>query len=302
MPPTKHLTFENFFTYGPAQYPAQYDVVDHFLTLGYAAQAAGFVYFLATLSQLAPRYKLSSILGAVVMASAFFELRELSVLWNEAFVFDPLTATYVLGTESAFSNGFRYTNWSIDVPVLLTQLLVVGGVAGKQFKSLWGQFIVAGLLMIYTGYVGQFFESPNGGPPTVEFWVWGAISTVFFLWIIWLAYKATYGQVDQMPEPARPGMKAVFWLLVASWMLYPGGYLMPALWFDANGVVARQITYTIADVSSKVIYGILLSYVAQKASAAEGYEPAIRRLVANDRTSTAPVMETVAPVRHSVPS
>ena len=152
--------------------------------------------------------------------------------------------------------------------------------------------------MVYTGYAGQFYEAVEG-TQTTEFWVWGAVSTVFFLWIIWLAYKATYGRVDEMAEAARPGMKAVFWLLLGSWMLYPGGYLMPAMWFEADGVVARQITYTVADVSSKVLYGVLLSYVAQKASAAEGYEPARRRLPGNDRTSTAPIMETATEqVRH----
>ena len=275
MPPSRNLTFENYFSYNAAQY----DIVDHFLTLGYAAMAAGFVYFLVTLYQLSPKYKLTSILGAVVMASAFFELFELSALWNTAFSFDATTGLYVLGTDTAFSNGFRYTNWSIDVPVLLTQLLIVGGVAGRQFRSMWIQFIVAGILMIYTGYVGQFFEAPNGGPPTIEFWVWGAISTVFFFWIIWLAYRATYGRVDQMAESARGPMKAVFWLLVISWMLYPGGYLMPALWFDAGGVVARQITYTVADISSKVIYGVVLGVVAQRASAAEGFEGAIRSMI-----------------------
>ena len=42
--------------------------------------------------------------------------------------------------------------------------------------------------------------------------------------------------------------------------------------FNETGVVARQITYTIADVSSKVIYGIYLCLVAQVLSKAEGYQ------------------------------
>lgn len=41
--------------------------------------------------------------------------------------------------------------------------------------------------------------------------------------------------------------------------------------FNETGVVARQLTYTIADVSSKVIYGILLTVVAQNISKEEGY-------------------------------
>ena len=52
-------------------------------------------------------------------------------------------------------------------------------------------------------------------------------------------------------------------------MLYPGAYLMPHLagiegaLFSEAGVVGRQITYTIADISSKVIYGVLLTVAAQ---------------------------------------
>ena len=35
-------------------------------------------------------------------------------------------------------------NWSIDVPVLLTQLLIVGGITGLAFQRRWAAFVVAG--------------------------------------------------------------------------------------------------------------------------------------------------------------
>lgn len=44
------IVFENLLTYSPMQH----DIISHVLTLGYAAQAAGLVYFLATLSNIAP--------------------------------------------------------------------------------------------------------------------------------------------------------------------------------------------------------------------------------------------------------
>ncbi|GEM_PF-5632367 len=43
---------------------------------------------------------------------------------------------YVVG-EQLFSNGYRYMNWSIDVPVLLIQLLIVLGVTGAAFRRTW---------------------------------------------------------------------------------------------------------------------------------------------------------------------
>ena len=67
----------------------------------------------------------------------------------------------------------------------------------------------------------------------------------------------------------------MWWLLLVSWMLYPGAYLMPALWDSADGVVARQITYTVADITSKVVYGILLAVIARKISKHEGHDEAV---------------------------
>ena len=311
------LNYENYFTYEPWQFA----FVDHMLTLGYAAMAAGFVYFLATMYQLSPKYRIVSVLGAVVMASAFFELRELSELWRASFEFDPATRLYLPVTDPsapdavalttpdagaavmsaragsarpAFSNGFRYTNWSIDVPVLLTQLLLVGGIAGARFRSMWLQFVVAGVLMIYTGYVGQLYEAGARTGDTGQLFVWGTISTVFFAWILVLTWKATYGVLDNLPVDARGTTKGVFWLLLFSWLLYPGGYLMPVLWWDANGVLSRQLIYTVADVVSKVIYGVMLSYVAAKVSAAEGYAPAVASVGSADaHATTAPPAENI---------
>lgn len=53
---------------------------------------------------------------------------------------------------------------------------------------------------------------------------------------------------------------------------------MPVLLNSEAGVVGRQITYTVADIASKVIYGVLLARVAQIRSEAEGYreEPVVK--------------------------
>jgi hypothetical protein len=52
-------------------------------------------------------------------------------------------------------------------------------------------------------------------------------------------------------------------------MLYPVAYLMPVIMNSADGVVLRQILFTIADVTSKVIYGIFLMQLATIKSKAE---------------------------------
>ncbi|MFW6347368.1 MAG: bacteriorhodopsin, partial [Cyclonatronaceae bacterium] len=128
------------------------------------------------------------------------------------------------------------------------------------------------------GYAGQFYEVEASAP----FWVWGAVSTVFFLVLLVLVRRVVYGSLDRLPEEARSLARGVFWLLLASWMLYPGAYLMPYLippgleasitgWAAEAAVVGRTMTYTVADVTSKVIYGVLLTIVAQILSNEAGY-------------------------------
>jgi bacteriorhodopsin len=258
---------ENLLNYTPTQWT----IVLSVLTLGYAAMASGLVYFFMTRDRAAPKYRLSSTLSAVVMISAFLELFRLAQNWINSFAF---TGQFWEQSGSIFSNGFRYMNWSIDVPVLLTQILIVMGVTGRRFKSAWAKFVIAGLGMIWTGYIGQFYETAfvYDGISLAPYWIWGIISTIFFIYILFLVWKEIPRNFHYLPEPAVGMMKAVRWLLTISWFLYPIAYLIPVVWFDAWGVVARQIIFTVADVTSKVIYGVMLSRVATLRSQAEGYQ------------------------------
>ncbi|SCG54751.1 bacteriorhodopsin [Micromonospora coxensis] len=266
------MNFENTFSYNVDQFT----LISHVLSLGFAVMAAGLVYFLVTRSSLAPRYQFSSVLSAVVMVSAFFELFLLYQRWVGAFRWD---GTAFVQSGTLFSNGYRYVNWSIDVPVLLIQLLIVMGVTGRRFHQSWVAFVVGGLAMIYTGYAGQFHEVERDAP----FWVWGLVSTLFFVLLLVLVARIIFGNLARLPRSARGPARAVWWLVLVSWLLYPGAYLMPALWDSADGVVARQITYTVADITSKVVYGVLLGIIARRVSAVEGYAPAVADEVALPR-------------------
>lgn len=99
-------------------------------------------------------------------------------------------------------------NWSIDVPVLLTQLLIVLGYTGRAFRRLWVQFVVAGLLMVYTGYVGQFREVTD---PT-WLYLWGMVSTVFFVWVLVLVRRTIFNPPEALPQKAAGLMRGVWWL------------------------------------------------------------------------------------------
>lgn len=259
------MSFENAFNYTATQF----EVVLGVFTLTAAVFAAVLVYSLATAGSIAPRYRLTSYLTGVVMVSAVIELGLLALRWNGAFAWD---GTAYTATGALFSNGFRYMNWSIDVPVLLTQLLIVAGITGAAFRKRWASFVIAGLAMIWTGYAGQFDEV-NGG---AAFWAWGAISTVFYMWLLYVAWQTIRDAKAAAPNSVIRRLFGAVWILfLVSWTIYPLAYLMPQISATVGGVVSRNLIYSFADIASKAVYGILLAVIAQKLSAARGYQPAI---------------------------
>jgi len=269
-----NATFENYVGLNEGFTEMAYQMVAHTLTLGYAVMLAGLFYFILTMKTVAPKYRISSVLSVVVMVSAFLLLYAQANNWTSSFVFDKEAGLYFLGEGAdMFNNGYRYLNWLIDVPMLLFQILFVVTLKRSKFGSIRNQFWFSGAAMIITGYIGQFYEVTD----IYAFAIWGAISTAFFVHILILMRRVIKEGQEGIPAEAAKVLGGIWILFFISWMLYPGAYLMPHLlgieggFFNESGVVGRQMTYTIADVCSKVIYGVMLTQVAQIMSKAEGY-------------------------------
>jgi len=270
-----NATFENYIGLQQGFSEMAYQMVAHVLTLGYAVMLAALFYFVLTIKSVAPKYRISSVLSVVVMVSAFLLLYAQANNWTSSFVFDIKRGKYYLGAGAdLFNNGYRYLNWLIDVPMLLFQMLFVISLTRSSFSSIRNQFWFSGTGMILTGYIGQFYEVTD----FATFAVWGAISTIFFIHILYLMKKVINEGKEGLPLKAQQTLNSIWVVFLISWMLYPGAYLMPHLlgieggFFNESGVVGRQITYTVADVCSKVIYGVLLTEVAMILSKHEGYK------------------------------
>ncbi len=248
--------------------PVQFDLISNILTVGYAAHFAGLAYFILTRKNVAPRYRSMTTMSVVVMLSAALLLLRLDLSFGNAFVFDPSSGLYVLG-DATYSHGYRYLNWLIDVPLLLTQSFFVLNIAKKD---LWGyRFKLggAGALMVVLGYVGQFFEVVD--PLGALLW-WGIAATIPFIYFTAIFWRLTGESIGYLPGHAATTMKQIRYLFLFSWNLYIVAYVVPMFSISANAAVTRTYLFTIADVLSKIIYGILLGKIATARSVAEGYE------------------------------
>ncbi|MTB51407.1 bacteriorhodopsin [Lewinella sp. W8] len=276
-PQLGNANFENYIGATDGYSEMAYQMVAHLLTLGYAVMFAALIYFILTLRYVAPRFRMSNILSVVVMVSAGLLLYSQSENWKSSFVYDADAGVYLLNAGGdLFNNGYRYLNWLIDVPMLLFQMLFVITLTKSSFSSVRNQFWFSGVGMIVTGYIGQYYEVSN----LTAFFVWGAISTVFFFHVLYLMNKIIKEGKEGLEESGKKVLSTIWIIFLISWFLYPGAYLMPylgglgedGLLFNESGVVGRQMTYTAADIISKVIYGVLLGVLAQKISTKEGYD------------------------------
>jgi bacteriorhodopsin len=270
-----NANFENYIGATVGYSEMAYQMVSHLLTLGYAVMFAALIYFVLTLKMVSPKYRMSNILSVVVMVSAGLLLYAQARNWNMSFAFDNTVGQYMLDPEAdLFNNGYRYLNWLIDVPMLLFQILFVVTLTKSSFTSIRNQFWFSGVMMVLTGYIGQFYEVSN----LPAFFVWGAISTAFFFHVLYLMNKVIKEGKEGISEAGQKVLGNIWILFLISWFLYPGAYLMPyllgvdGLLYSESGVVGRQMTYTVADVTSKVIYGVLLGNLAMILSKEEGYD------------------------------
>ena len=239
--------------------------------MGVGAHFAALVFFFLTSRFIAPRYRTATALSCIVMVSAGTILYGQSGLWETAFTYNDGTGMYE-AADATFSNGFRYVNWMVTIPCLLTQLLLVLNIRGRQLFRDASLLILLAWGMIITGYIGQLSEVDDLAALTL----WGAISTVFFIGMNWIVGTRIFRGAVEMPATASGAMRKVFWLMMFAWTLYPLAYAVPYFMPSAGGVVLRQAFFTVADVSSKVIYGVMITYIALQRSAAEGFEPAMQ--------------------------
>lgn len=250
-----------------------FEIVSHILTLGYATMAAAMLFFILTKNFTAPRFQMSSVISVVVMVSALLLLYTQKMSWVNAYAFE--AGAYVV-KEGAdlFTNGYRYLNWLIDVPMLLIQILFVAGITGAARASYMTRFSVSGALMILTGYVGQFYE-PGRLNASVTLWAfWGLVSTAFFIYVLVLITRVIKDGKSRMSGSAQKMFGAILPLFYVAWWLYPIAYAAPILMQGGLSyeltIVGQQVIYTIADIASKVIYGVMLTATAMMLSEQEG--------------------------------
>ena len=246
----------------PVLTPGQFDLIYNGFSLAIAAMGAGFLYFILSRGQVAPAYRTALTVSALVVAIAFYHYLRIFESWAAAYVLEG--GAYV-STGKPFNDAYRYVDWLLTVPLLLVEAVLVLRLA-KGAGGMIARLSIAAVLMIVTGYPGEVSSD------TATRLIWGTISTIPFLYILYVLWVELGKSLATQPPKVRVLVRNLRLLLLASWGVYPIAYLAPVLGFDGAGAaVALQTGYTLADIIAKPLFGAMIVWIAIEKSRADGW-------------------------------
>jgi bacteriorhodopsin len=227
------------------------------MSLAIAAMGASFFFFVSARGSLKEGNRMAVTLSATVVLIAFYHYVR---------IFDSWVATAGVGNPGAFNEGYRYVDWLLTVPLLVAELILVLRLDKKVESKLIQRNVVYAFLMIATGYIGELDVQTTVVLDSSRT-IWGAISTIFFVLIL----RDLFGGIDASFKKQSKEIQGIFKVLrvvlIATWGVYPIAYLLPTIAGNigltaGDGLVLKQVGYTIADILAKPGYGLLIWKIA----------------------------------------
>ena len=159
---------------------------------------------------------------------------------------------------------YRYIYWLPTVPLLLISLVTVLDFPKAQARSLSIRLTVATIAMIALGYPGELTDDMQMRA------IWGAASTVPFLYILWVLYGMLNTALAELTEEVSTLVTNSVLLLLGSWGFFPVIYMLPFLGLSGPATeTSVQFGYMLADWLAKAGFSFLIYAIAREQSLAE---------------------------------
>ena len=247
----------------------EYSLVFNMLSFAVAAMFGSFAFFVMAQKIVGAKYQASMMVSSLVVLIAGYHYYRIMGSWESAYT---LVDGSYQPSGKPFNDAYRYVDWLLTVPLLLVELVLVLNLGKGKTGPMLRNLIIAAVLMIGLGYPGEISSDLTTRN------IWGVLSTIPFIYIL----AVLWGQLGQQLAGASDKVKVLFtntrWLLLATWGFYPIAYAI-GTWGgmnNAGAVVAVQVGYTIADVTAKALYGVMIFVIAYQKSVEDGSLPALK--------------------------
>ena len=224
--------------------------------VGYIAMGAAFVFFMSERNSVAPQYRTTMTISALIVGIAAFHYYYMRGVYAD---------------YGSVSIEYRYMDWIITVPLMALKFpSLVGKDAITDAKFLGmgftGVCFTGALIMIGFGYLGE-----SGAINGMLGLILGGVG--WFMIIVatgtpWSSGKGVDN--DKIAPELMWSTNALRWFIVVGWVIYPIGYLFnpTAGISDAVSAEIMAVLYNIADVINKIGFGVVAWMGAKKATEA----------------------------------
>ena len=224
--------------------------------VGYIAMGAAFVFFMSERNSVAPQYRTTMTISALIVGIAAFHYYYMRGVYAD---------------YGSVSIEYRYMDWIITVPLMALKFpSLVGKDAITDAKFLGmgftGVCFTGALIMIGFGYLGE-----SGAIDGMLGLILGGVGWAMIIVATGTPWSSGKGvDNDKIAPELMWSTNALRWFIVVGWVIYPIGYLFnpTAGISDAVSAEIMAVLYNIADVINKIGFGIVAWMGAKKATEA----------------------------------
>jgi bacteriorhodopsin len=248
-----------------------YNVVFNLLSLTVATMGAATLFFF-----FAPRvnrkYKPAMVVTGLVTAIACYHYFQILGSFEDAFVLQD--GVYVASGQP-FNDFYRYADWLLTVPLLMVELIAVMALSRAESVKFLRILIPAVIAMIVLGYPGEAAMAGSGSAAAI--WGWFIASMIPFVIILAVLFTQLTSAIQKQPEGVHGLINFARVVVLITWSFYPIAYVIGALGRGEEGlsstaVIGLQVGYTIADITAKAGFGVIIYLIARRKSEIEGLE------------------------------
>ena len=243
---------------------AQFSAVSNLFSFTIAAMGASALFFFLSRPAVAPKFRTALTVSGVVVSIACYHYFRIYESWHLAYA---LNGDVFRASAIPFNDAYRYADWILTVPLLMVELIAVLALPKGEARNLLTKLVIAAALMIGLGYPGEISSDTNTR------WMFWGLSMVPFVYLLSVLFIQLTKSLATQPVAVRGLVSLARVVLLLTWSFYPIAYAIITVTGIKSpaGQVALQFGYTIADVTSKAGYGLLIYFMARAKSEVEGY-------------------------------
>ena len=252
-----------------------YNLVYNLLSFTVATMGAATLFFFFS-PRVNRKYRPAMVVTGLVTAIAFYHYWQIRDSFSAAYSREAAegVATYVF-TGKPFNDFYRYADWLLTVPLLMVELIAVMALSKQESKKYLVILVPMVVLMIVLRYPGE--NANSTGRSAGPIWGWFVASMIPFVVILATLFTKLTGAINKQPEGVRGLFNFARIVVLITWSFYPIAYVIGALGMGEEGIgagafIGLQVGYTIADITAKAGFGVVIYMIARRKSEIEGFD------------------------------